>query len=63
MVQSRSGLLTWWTNRLRGGLLMAVLLAQGLVVHWVGNDEEWVSGVGWGEDEGWVSGVPSPYSA
>ena len=32
---------------LRSGLLMAVRLAQGWVVHWVGDDEEWVSGVGW----------------
>ena len=61
VVRSRSGLLTRWTNRLRGGLLMAVRLAQGWVVHWVGDDEEWVGRVEWvGEDEGWVGRVPSP---
>ena len=43
---------------------MAVRLAQEWVVHWVGDDEEWVGGVGCvGEDEGWVGKVPSPYSA
>ena len=30
-------------GQLRGGLLMAVRLAQG----WVGDNEEWVGGVGW----------------
>ena len=43
---------------------MAVRLAQGWVVHWVGDDKEWVGEVGWvGEDEGWVGRVPSPCSA
>ena len=38
--------------------------AQGWVIHWVSDDEEWVAGVGWvSEDDGWVSGVPSPCSA
>ena len=61
--QSRSGLLTRWTIRLRGGLLMAVRLALGWVIHWVGDNEEWVGRVGWvGEDEGWVGEAPSPCS-
>ena len=61
--QSRSGLLTRWTNRLRGGSLMVVQLAQGWVIHWVDDDEEWVGRVGWvGEDEGGVGGVPSSCS-
>ena len=34
-------------GQLRGGLLMAVRLAQGWVVHWVGDNEEWVGRVGW----------------